>query len=294
MVQEFFDVFPFLRNAMIAGMLAGLVAPLIGAHFLLRRIVFLGIAIPQLASAGIACALLVQGLGWFGLTAGMEAGPVVPMAGALLFTIGGIVVLGALVNRRPEFADIQVGFVFAAAGALSILLLAPNPVGEAHMLNLLKGESIATSNRDAAGAVLFGMLIVGGFALFQRDFLLLSLDRDFAVTLRKPAARHDLLFYVLAGCGVSLCVLTVGPVTTFGHLVLAPMLALLVTRGMKLFFLAASLAGVTAAGVGLVAGYFLDLPVGPTTVVLLAAAYVIVWTIKTVWRATQSRSSDMP
>jgi hypothetical protein len=42
-----------------------------------------------------------------------------------------------------EMADIAIGFTLALTGALGILLLAQSPVGEAHMLTLLKGEMIA-------------------------------------------------------------------------------------------------------------------------------------------------------
>lgn len=290
--QELIDVLPFLRNAMIAGALIGALAPLIGAYFVLRRIVLLGVTIPQVSSAGVAFALLAQGVGWLGLSPMHgHGGQFVPMVGALLFTVVGIVLLGIIVQRRPALADMSIGFAFALASSLSILLLAQSPLAESHMLNLLKGEIIATTDQDLAGTTVFVGLVIGSLVYFHKEFLLISYDRDFAVSMRKPVARYDLLFYVVAGCAVSLCVLTVGPITTFGYLVLAPMIALLITRGMTRFFVAASLIGLVTSVVSLVVGFLLDLPVGPTTVVILACVYVTFWGVKCGFLALSNRRS---
>jgi len=244
----------------------------------LRRIVLLGLTIPQISSAGIAFALLLQGLGWFGASAGYgEDGQLIPAIGALIFTIGGALLLGLLVNRRPEFADVTIGVVFAVASALSLLLLAQNPMGEAQMLNLLKGEIIAASDADLLGTLVIVGILLGAFFLFQKEFLLISYDRDFAITLRKPVALYDSLFYVVAGGAVALFVLAVGPVTTFGYLVLAPMAALTVTRRMPTFFLVAAVIGLLASLCGLTTGFFFDLPAGPTTVAVLALTYLFLW-----------------
>ncbi len=289
--QEFIEVLPFLRNALIVGALIGSLAPLIGAYFVLRRIVLLGVTIPQVSSAGIAFALLAQGLGWFGLSPiHSHAGQGIPMIGALLFTLVGIVLLGMLANRRPAMADVAIGFTFALAGALSILLLSQSPVAEANMLNLLKGEIIATSDRDVVGTAFFYVLAAVSLLFFHKEFLLISYDRDFAVSMRKPVARYDLLFYLVAGFVVSLCVLTVGPVTTFGYLVLPPMISLLFTRGMTRFFVVASLIGLVTSVVSLIISFFLDLPVGPTTVAILALAYVVLWSLKWCFMATFRRA----
>jgi ABC-type Mn2+/Zn2+ transport system permease subunit len=131
--------------------------------------------------------------------------------------------------------------------------------------------------------------VLASLIVFHKEFLLISYDRDFAVSMRKPVTRYDLLFYVVAGFAVSLCVLTVGPVTTFGYLVLPPMIALLFTRGMSRFFVISAGIGMVTSVVSLLAGFMLDLPVGPTTVAVLALAYVLLWTMKWAFRAIVRR-----
>lgn len=281
MWQELIDALPFLRNSLLIGVLIGSLAPLIGAYFVLRRIVLLGMTIPQVSSAGIAAALLAQGFGWFGLSPGHGHGAqVAPMVGALVFTLAVIIFLGTLGHRKPGQAEVAIAFTFALASALSILLLSQSPIAEASMLNLLKGEIIGTTDRELVGAGAIWLLVMAGLGFFHKEFLLISYDRDFAVSMRKPVARYDLLFYLVAGVAVSLCVLTVGPITTFGFLVLPPMIALLFARGMVWFFLAASLIGAVSSVISLLVAFFLDLPVGPTTVTLLAITYAATWLLR--------------
>lgn len=283
MWQELLDALPLLINPLFIGVLIGSLAPLIGAYFVLRRIILLGITIPQVSSAGIAFALMAQGFGWFGLSPmGAHGGQAIPMVGALIFTLIVIVFLGTLAHQKAGFTEVAVGFTFALASALSVLLLSQSPVAEASMLNLLKGEIIATTGQEVIGTAFLWVLVVAALLVFHKEFLLIAYDRDFAVSVRKPVARYDLLFFVVAGFAVSLCVLTVGPITTFGYLVLPPITALLFTRGMTRFFLASSAIGVCGSVASLLIAFFLDLPVGPTTVAVLSVLYVLVWLARAV------------
>ncbi len=275
--RELLDAAPFLLDPLLAGLLIGSLAPLIGGYFLLRRILFLGVTIPQVSSAGIAFALLAQGLGWFGMAADPHGGNAIPLIGSLLFTTIAVIALGTIAHRKPGFSDVAIGFTFAVASALSFLLLSQNPIAEAGMLNLLKGEIIAIGRRDLAGTAIAWTISIATLLFLHKEFLLVSYDREFAVALRKPVAAYDLIFHIVAALAISLCVLTVGPVTTFGYLILPPMIALLFPLGMSRFFLLSSLIGMIASVVSLAAAFLLDLPVGPTTVAALALAWLLGW-----------------
>ena len=53
-----------LRNSVYTSVLIGFACPLIGAFLVLRRLVFMGVALPQISSCGIAFAFALQGWGW--------------------------------------------------------------------------------------------------------------------------------------------------------------------------------------------------------------------------------------
>ena len=109
------------------------------------------------------------------------------------------------------------------AGAWSILLLVKNPTGERGLLDLLRGEIIAVPDLDLwLTRVTFGIVTLGLF-VFQKEFLLVSFDRDMAVTLKKNVVFWDLFLFVLIGLTISIAVLSVGPMVTFGFLLIPPL-----------------------------------------------------------------------
>src|SRR5262249_57888164 len=85
-----------LRDALLGSVLLGFVCPLIGVYFLLRRMIFLGIALPQLSAAGIGVAFLLYSelIGPHRHGAGSER--LLALVGSFAITMAGLVTLAAL------------------------------------------------------------------------------------------------------------------------------------------------------------------------------------------------------
>ena len=273
-----------LRDALRASVLVGLVCPLVGVYFLLRRMIFLGVALPQLSAAGIAFAFLVY-RGVVGTHEHAEPSErLLAMAGSFGFTLAGLLVLAALERRgRATTVEGRIGATYALAAAATILFLAADPYGEAQMLNLLRGDILTTTDLPLLAAIL-GTVAVA-LTAFRREFLLVSFDRDMAIVLGKRAALWDAILYLLIGVTISLGVMTAGPLVTFGFLVLPPLAARRVTRHMASFSLLASGLGALTAFVGFYAAYRLDLPLGPSEVATASAALLLVTAGQALWRA---------
>jgi len=265
-----------LRDALIGSVLVGVVCPLVGVYFVLRRMIFLGVALPQLSAAGIACSFVA-----YRLMVGMhEHGNVsersLAMLGSLAFTLGGILVLTAFERRGRETVEARIGVTYAIAAALTILFLALDPHGDAEMVNLLKGDILATTRTSLNLLVgVLGAVVLVLFA-FRKEFLLVSFDRDLAVVFGKRVALWDGLLYLVIGATISLGVMTAGPLVTFGFLVVPTLTARMLTSRMLTFSLvAAALGGVAAFG-GFYGAYRLDLPLGPAEVALASVLLVVV------------------
>jgi ABC-type Mn2+/Zn2+ transport system permease subunit len=265
-----------LRDAMVASVLVGVVCPLVGVYFVLRRMVFLGVALPQLSAAGIAFALLVHRVVVGVDTHGSDVDSMLARVGATVFTLGGILALAALDRRGREIVEARIGMVYAIAGALTILFLAADPWGEAQIVNLLKGELLAATEKSLAFlAVVLGVVIVTLLA-FQKEFLLVSFDRDLAIVFGKATTFWDTLLYVLCGVTISFGVLAAGPLVTFGFLLAPPLTARLLTRRMLSFSIASSVIGGLTAFVGFCLALHYDMPLGPTEVAVSSAVLVAV------------------
>lgn len=264
-----------LHHALYGSVVVGFVCPLVGVYFVLRRLVFWGVALPQVSAAGIAFAFMLQGLG-FTLFAGGEAGEKhLAILGSVLFTVGAILVLTWLEQRSQGSSEGRVGTLYALASAAAILFVAWNAQGETEMLSLLKGEIVTISEADFHAMLNILLAVCASLFLFQREFLLVSYDRDMATSLGRSVAFWDGLLYLLIGVTISLGVMTVGPLVIFGLLVVPAMIALQWARGMTALSAAASAAGGLSAFAGFYLSYRFDLPLGPLIVGALCALYAL-------------------
>ena len=144
------------------------------------------------------------------------------------------------------------------------------------MVNLLKGDILATTSASlAAMEGVFACVVLVLFAC-RKELLLVSFDRDLAVVFGKRAALWDALLYLLIGVIISFGVLTAGPMATFGFLVVPPVTMRLVARRMITFSLGSAAMGAVTAFAGFYCAYRYDLPLGPAEVGLASIVLGVV------------------
>jgi ABC-type Mn2+/Zn2+ transport system permease subunit len=257
------------RNAILGGLGVALLCSVLGVYLVLRRLVLIGVALPQASAAGIAAVFWWTGHG--------HADPggthLLALGGSLAATFGGLALLVVGQRRARSPAEWGVGALFAVGSAATILFVALNPKGDIEMATLLRGELLAITGTDlrALGVVL---LVVGSlFFLFRRDLLLTSFDPEFARTIGRDPVRYDLLLYFLMGGGIALGVMTAGPLVVFGFLVLPALAALRIAPGIgSAFAISAALASLSFLA-GFWLSYRADLPAGPVCVAVAGACW---------------------
>jgi ABC-type Mn2+/Zn2+ transport system permease subunit len=157
---------------------------------------------------------------------------------------------------------------------------------------MLKGEIIAVFDADLRRtAVALGIVALFLF-LFKKEFLLVSFDREMAITLKKNVPLWDSLLFLLIGLAISMAVLSVGPLVAFGFLLIPPLIAHMLARNMTQFALIASGIGGLSALVGFFLAYRWDYPVGPTDVALLGIVYGFVFVAQKLAGFIKSRGAD--
>ncbi len=281
-----------LFPAVVGSIIMGLVCPVVGGFLVLRRSVLLGLTLPQLAAAGVGFALFAHEIGLVphpGHASGdaHKVERLLAYGGSLLFTFGGLVLLGLMDSRGTGRAETRLAVAYALAGSLTVLFLAFYPFGEATILSLVKGEAVVLSWAELAtlGAV-YGV-VMGCLVLFRRELLLSSFDRDLTALLKGGVVAWDLLFYLLAGVTVALGVIMAGPLLTFGFLVLPPIAARPLVSRMAPYFIAASASGAAIGVAGFAICYEFDLPLGPTMVALGCA--LVLGTHAAAWLRAKAR-----
>ncbi len=255
-----------LFPALLGTLIMGTVCPLVGSYLVLRRTIFLGLTLPEIAAAGVSFTFWLQQTGWLPQLGENERA--IGMIGSLVFTFLGMGLLGFLEQRGKGLAEGRLAAAYAFAGALTILFMVFNPAGQIEVLNLLKGEVIALSNGELRLlAVVFG-LVFAAVLVFRREFLLVSFDRDLAFLLKGRQIVWDILLYLLAGLIIAFGVIMAGPLLIFGFLVLPALAAKPLAQRMSSYLTLSSVFGMAMAFVGFYGSVRLDLPLGPTDVTL--------------------------
>jgi zinc/manganese transport system permease protein len=240
--------------------LAGIHAWL-GLHVLARGVIFVDLALAQVAALGATVALLMghtpQGTGAYGY--------------ALAFTAGGAALLAAL-RDRPALAratipaEAVIGIVYAVAAALTVLVLERVPLGGEQVKALLVGSLLAVTREDV---LRLATLYAGvGLAcwLARRPLAALS----FGGTLRH-ARVWDFGFYLVFGLVVTSSVRVAGVLLVFAYLIVPAVsaAALAVTPSRRL--LIGWAVGALGSVGGIAASFRWDLPTGATVVATLGA-----------------------
>lgn len=277
-MTQFFEILKpdfLLHHAVYGSLVVGFVCPLVGVYFLLRRLVFWGVALPQVSAAGIAFAFMLEGLGLSLLAGGETHEKHLAILASIIFTGLAILALAALERRGRGSSEGRLGTLYAIAWAASILFVASNATGETEMLGLLKGEIVTISESDFHAMLNTFGVVAAVLIVFHREFLLVSFDRDMAVTLGRSVLFWDVLLYAVVGVTVSLGVMTVGPLVVFAMLVIPPSAALPWAKGIASFSLLAALIGGVSSLIGFSVSFAYDLPLGPVIVCVSAALLLV-------------------
>ena len=264
-----------LRNSLYGGLIIGLVAPLVGVFLLARRMVFIGIALPQVSTAGVAAAFV-----WHTFFHGHPTRDVndflIALIGSSILTFAVILGLALLERRGRGLGEGRIGMLYAMAGAAIILLLASDRVTEIGILSLLKGEIIAIPDVELLILFLgYGAILIL-LTVFHKELVLVTVDREMAISLGKRVLVWDLVLFGIIGVAISLGVLVVGPLVMFGFLIVPPMIAGRLVVGMRSVSIVAALVGMGIALVGFDLAYWLDWPAGPTDVALAGTVLALV------------------
>jgi zinc transport system permease protein len=171
--------FEFMRNAVLAGLLAGIACGVIGTFVVVNRIVFISGGIAHAAYGGIGLAF------YFGFP---------PLAGILCFSLLIAIIMAAVTIRAKHRADTFIGVIWAVGMALGVILLDLTPGYNVDLMSYLFGSILTVPQSDLWLMTLLDVLIVLIVGFFYRDFLSISYDDEFA---RIKGVRVNFLYFLL-------------------------------------------------------------------------------------------------
>ncbi len=259
------------KEALYGALVIGVACSVLGVWIVLRRIVFVGAALAQLSSAGLALAFLLGGLGIGGALTNH------PVAVSLLLTLGGAAFFAIGHKERAGVPpDATIGVTYAVAAALGILLIAKAKGGEAHDI-FLQGNILGITSADVKVLLAVTIPVLALHAVFHKEFLFVSFDRETARTVGYRVALWDQLLYFTFGIVIAFAMQFAGVLLVFNYLVLPAVTGILLARSMGGIFAVATAAGILASVVGFALSVPLDLPSGPAIIAVSGALAALSW-----------------
>jgi zinc transport system permease protein len=273
------DTILLFREALYGALVIALACSVLGVYVVLRRIVFVGAALAQLSSAGIALGLFLYGLGIGGeLTHHPVAmALIVTIIGAMFFAIGGS-------SRSGVPPDAVIGVTYAVAAAAGILLIAKAKTGEAHDI-FLQGNILGITRTDTLVLLAVAVPVLLVHLVFYKEFLFISFDRETARTLGYNVRFWNLLLYFTLGIVIAYAMQFAGVMLVFNFLVLPAVTGLLLARSMRGIFAVAIGSALLAAVIGFSISVPWDLPSGPAIIAVSGAMALAGWGARKLARA---------
>ncbi len=268
-----FDAVLLFREALYGTVVIALACSVLGVYVVLRRIVFVGAALAQLSSAGIALALWLSGQGILLWLANQ------PIALALVLTLSGVLFFGFGSGRGRIPPDATIGVTYAVAAAAGILLIAKASHGEAHDI-FLQGNILGITRTDTLVLLAVAIPVLVAHAVFYKEFLFVSFDRETARTLGFNVGFWNLFLYLTLGLVIAFAMQFAGVMLVFNFLVLPAVTGLLVSRSMGGTFVWSIISALVAAVAGFSLSVPLDLPSGPSIIAVSGILAIVAFLIR--------------
>ncbi len=258
---------PFLRYALISGLLASIPFGIIGSFVVVRRISYIAGAISHCVLAGVGLGLYLQqvvGISWF-----------TPFVGAILAALIAAVILTVVSLHAKQREDSVIGALWAAGMAIGLLFIAKTP-GYNDPMSYLFGNILLIGKSDLYFVLILDVVVVTAVTIFYNKFLALCFDEEYARLRGLNTGLLYLALLCLTALTVVLLVRIVGIVMVIALLTLPAAIAGNFSRNLWQMMLLAIVLCALFVFSGLWLSYSYDLPSGPVIIMIATVLYLLV------------------
>jgi zinc transport system permease protein len=254
--------YEFMRNALMAGLLASIICGVMGTLVVVNRMVFLSGGIAHAAFGGIGLAFY---FGWPYLF------------GTIGFTVAAAVIMAVVIMKAKHRADTVIGVIWALGMASGIILLDLTPGYQVDLISYLFGSILTVPSSDLWIMLVVSVLITGFVAFYYQDLLALSYDEEFA-QIRGVSVRvlYVSLIVVLA-VAIVLIIQIVGLILVIALLTIPPFIMEKYAKSLIQMMVGSSILGAVFTMSGLWLSYVFDLTSGAAIILVAGVAFFLVY-----------------
>jgi zinc transport system permease protein len=257
---------PLMQRALLAAVLVGLVAPVVGTYLVQRRLSLLGDGIGHVALTGVA-------LGWVvGGAMGLVERDALALPGAVVAAIIGAVLI-EVVSERGTTGDVALALLFYGGIAGGVLLIGVAGGTSANLMSYLFGSISTVTAADLAMTAMLSCLILAVGLGLRSALFAVSQDPEFARASGLPVRRLNITVAVVTALTVTVSMRVVGVLLVSALMIVPVAISQLVTRSFRRTMSVAMGIGVTVCVAGLTITYWHNASPGATIVVLAIGLY---------------------
>ncbi|MDQ0481613.1 metal ABC transporter permease [Guptibacillus hwajinpoensis] len=272
MIQALWQ-FEFLQNAFLAGVLIGIIAPLLGVFIVVRRQALIADALSHITLAGIAASLLIGKYSsfWQGIN---------PVYMGMAFSAAGSLFIEQLRKVYKHFEELAIPITLSGGIGLGVVFLSLADGFNSDLFNYLFGSVIAISRPDLVAVAVITVVVLVVVTLLYKELFFLSFDEEHAVVSGIRGKSIQFIFILLVAFVIAVSMQIVGVLLVSALMTLPVAASIRIAKGFKQTIGLSILFGELAVLGGLVLAYYLDIAPGGTIVLLSALILVAVLLFK--------------
>jgi ABC-type Mn2+/Zn2+ transport systems, permease components len=251
--------YDFMQRALLAGLLIGLICPLVGIFVSLRRMSMIADALSHVCLSGVAA----------GLLAGIN-----PVLSASAFAVAGALLLERLRDYYRNYSELAIAVMLSTGVALGAVLLSLGRGLNANFMSYLFGSIIAVSLSDIYIITAIGLVVLATVLLLYKELFLISFDEESARFSGVPVSLLSTIFTALTALTIAVAMRIVGILLVSSLMILPVAASLQIAASFKKAIWIAVLLSEGSVLVGLGLSYYLDLAPGGS-IILTSVLFLI-------------------
>ena len=267
----FFAAWNLFRDPMLCALIAGVVLGFLGVYVVLRRMVFVSVAVTQASGLGVALAFFAE------IHLGITFDPIV---GAIVFSLLSTVLLSVDPRSFRIPRESLLGFAFALTGGATILV-EDRIVQEAHDIHsILFGSAVLVRPMDVAAVAVTGALVLTLHLVAFRGVVFASFDPDAARVQGLPVRLLSAFVLASVGAMAGVSARALGALPVFALGTLPAVAALVIGLELRWAFLAAAVLGGLAGISGYLFAFYFEFPVGGSQTMVASAMLLVAFAVR--------------
>ena len=262
--------YPFVRYALIVGVLIALCSSLLGVTLVLKRFSFIGDGLSHVAFGALAVATVLQAANKMTVVL-----PLTLLAAVLLLRTG------KDTKIKGDAAVAMISVTSLAFGYLLMNLFASSPNVSGDVCSTLFGSTsiLTLTKQEVWFSVMLSVVVLLLFGFFYQKIFAITFDEDFARAVGVNASRYNLMLAVIIAVIIVLAMNLVGSLLISAFVIFPALSAMRVFHTVFAVTTCSAALSVVCALAGILASVLAGTPVGATVVAMDAAAFLLCWAV---------------